>query len=219
MLVSVHIPKTGGVTFRSLLKKHFGTKLLYDYQDRPMSDPTFLRNIKACKKAIFLDKDLYSYDCIHGHFMPVKYSFLKNKCFIIWFRHPVERIVSRYFYMKNHSDFSSNQFFKYIKDKNISLEDFCKIKHFHNVYSKYLWGVSITDFGFIGITEDYDNSLKRFCCYFGVNSEFDKVVHKNANDFVKKENNCYNVSDSVLNIIYKNNKKDFLIYDKAVSLC
>lgn len=215
-LISIHIPKTGGVTFRSLLKSHFGSKILYDYEDRPMSDPTFLRNMKVVKQ-IFLPKtNLNNYECIHGHFMPIKYKYLKNTSCVIWFRDPIERIVSRYFYMQKHSDFSSRQFNLYIKNKNISLEEFCEIPHFHNLYNKYLWGVSLEFFDFIGITENYTQSLTNFCNDF--NFDISDACLENKNYDVIKINDCYDLKNDLKNKIYKYNKKDFLIYEKAISM-
>nr|CAA6829795.1 MAG: Sulfotransferase family protein [uncultured Thiotrichaceae bacterium] len=218
MLISVHIPKTGGVTFRSLLEHNFKSGLLYDYQDRPMSSPTFLRNMKACRQAITPNASLSDYECVHGHFMPFKYKFLKEKRFSIWFRHPVDRIISRYYYMQRHSNFSSNQFDLYIRDKNISLEDFCEIRHFHNLYNKYLWGVSLECFDFIGITEKYEQSLKRFCNAFEIDADFRNMPSENINTDVAKEDGRYTVNDKLFNSIYRNNRKDFLIYEKALSM-
>ena len=37
MLISVHIPKTGGTSFGAMLARHFGPRLLRDYDDRPLS--------------------------------------------------------------------------------------------------------------------------------------------------------------------------------------
>ena len=39
LLVSVHLPKTGGVSFLSVLKSHFQEGLSRDYDDVPINTP------------------------------------------------------------------------------------------------------------------------------------------------------------------------------------
>lgn len=108
MLVSVHIPKTGGITFlRTVLEPTFGDRILLDYEDKPLAHDAAERNAHAHR---FLPGDdlLARYDCVHGHFLAVKYANAATPCeFACWLRDPVERVLSRFFYAqrgKRHLD-------------------------------------------------------------------------------------------------------------------
>ena len=73
MLVSVHIPKTGGSSLRrSVLEPFFGDRLLLDYHDAPLSRDAAERNRKALAWKPSPDL-LDRYDCVHGHFLATKY--------------------------------------------------------------------------------------------------------------------------------------------------
>ncbi|MCI0494505.1 hypothetical protein L0Z72_05825, partial [candidate division KSB1 bacterium] len=81
------------------LEGHYGEKLLRDYSDYPMNTPVYERN-KQALQANFADmQKLNGIECIHGHFLPVKYLLLsveKDVTFITWLRNPVEMLVSFY---------------------------------------------------------------------------------------------------------------------------
>ncbi len=216
MLVSLHIPKTGGSSFRTLLENHFKEKLLLDYADTPFEYNYFVRNASAILK-MFKQPDLTNYACIHGHFLPVKYYLLKDKTLAVWLREPVEMVVSLYYYIKRKVDPNKKKVKKHIKDINISLEDFCKIEHFHNIYAKYLWGMSLEKFDFVGITENYEHNLKLFekCCNLNLASG---LIIENVNPEKISLEERYNISDKLRNQILEFNYKDIEIYKKALEI-
>lgn len=45
MIVSVHIPKAGGTSFRELLQKEYGSGLMLDCDDKPLVHGDFARNV------------------------------------------------------------------------------------------------------------------------------------------------------------------------------
>ena len=47
MLISVHMPKAGGMSFRSLLEDHFGKHFQHDYTDLPINTPIKERQTMA----------------------------------------------------------------------------------------------------------------------------------------------------------------------------
>jgi len=158
MLISVHIPKTGGASFKTLLQSHFGDKMLEVYNDCPMNKNTLFRNISAILSMIKSTGLSNKYDCIHGHFLPIKYRLIKKKSYVIWLREPAERLVSRYYHWKRNYLRNNKNKNRFVKNIDISVKEFCSIKHYQNIYSKYLWGMKIEMFDFIGITENYENS-------------------------------------------------------------
>ncbi len=103
MLISLHMPKTAGGSFLKALEGHFGDALLKDY-DNPMHVPAFERNLHALQESISNGKrELKDFNCIHGHFLPLKYllySVRQRATFITWIREPVERLLSHYYFWK-----------------------------------------------------------------------------------------------------------------------
>ena len=102
MLVSVHIPKTAGSSFRAGLQDRFGERLLLDYGDGPASGsvPARWRRLRNAVKVRWQAESLLKeYDVVHGHFLASKYAFLGTRARLCaFFRDPVERIVSAYRY-------------------------------------------------------------------------------------------------------------------------
>lgn len=217
MLVSVHIPKTGGSSFRTLLENHFKSELLLDYSDTPFEYNNLVRNSLAVTKMWRARQLEQQYVCIHGHFLPVKYLLLKEKTFLIWLREPVEMIVSLYYYIQRKIDPKKRKVKKYMGDMNISLEDFCKITHFHNIYAKYLWGMSLEQFGFVGITENYNNNLILFEKFCEINVTDNPIV-ENVNPEKNSSNDRYEISEKSRKQICDFNYKDVLIYQQAVEI-
>ena len=154
MILSVHLPKTAGRSFRDLLKSHYNEHFRDDY-DNPIDIPVKDRIKKAkahnLKFALFL-KYLYylkGIKCIHGHFLPLKYSHAtlnEKHHFVTWLRDPIDRLVSNYFYRMNNyikqhnEDINNNSFYTF--------KDYCLLKESINVYSQYLYHFPLDLFSF-----------------------------------------------------------------------
>lgn len=100
-LVSVHVPKSAGTSFRAWLESAFSPgRVLYDYGDRPL-DPAAAMNVDP---AAFLAEQSTrmslppGVDAIHGHFWARKYERIHGAFRMTFLRCPVERTISHYFY-------------------------------------------------------------------------------------------------------------------------
>ncbi len=215
MIISVHIPKTGGLSFKTLLRAHFGDRLLLDYHDSPMNKSAAVRNLIAILKMLNTKKIVQNYDCVHGHFLPIKYRFLREKSFVIWLRDPANRLASRYYHWKRKINQDGSTKIGFNKNIDISLEDFCTIKRHQNLYAKYLWGVKLDAFNFVGITENYDKSIEIFRRMFNIGNSV-SLKKKNINPDKKLVN--YPLSTELRDYIYKTNFIDYGIYRKALAL-
>lgn len=171
MLISVHLPKTGGESFRESLRQHFGPAFLEDYRDFPINTPVIKRNVHALLESAKnrfrpFDENL----CIHGHFLPLKYLFLSprlNVRYITWMRDPVERLASHYYFWKRTSESVEGQPLKRrMLDENWSFERFAFGPEHRNIYSQMFWGFPLKKLDFIGITEHYEEDFKYFCNNF-----------------------------------------------------
>ena len=205
MLVSVHIPKTGGVTFRrSVLEPAFGDRLLLDYADRPLAHETGKRNARA--QAFVPDEGLLRrYDCVHGHFLAAKYANAASGCeFAVWLRHPVQRVVSRFLFARREGRG---------RVAAMTFAEFCRDHHFHNLYAKYLWNFDIDRLDFVGITEDYARSVDVFRRRFDIApAAADTPSNVNPHKDVTRN---YDVAPAMRELIERANEQDMEIYERG----
>ncbi len=172
MLISVHMPKTAGLSFRATLEEHFGERFSHDYVDYPLAHPPEERHRMALSSPTVDFQALEGIDCIHGHFLPVKYEPLAEvrPCkFVTWLREPVARLVSHYQYWHRSYDPSSSrtsQLHRRMVEENWSLEQFCLAPELRNIYSEFLWAFPLQQFDFIGITEEFEEDFRYFCTLF-----------------------------------------------------
>jgi hypothetical protein len=166
MLISVHLPKTGGVSFRAVLEKAMPSGLRRDYGDAPLNTPVPERISAAFRDGLAnLGADLSGVQCIHGHFLPVKYlpmaSVRGGVDFVTWMRHPVDRLVSHYNYWMRRP-VNAQPFRRRVVEEGWSLERFCLSQELRNLYSQFLYAFPLEYFSFIGITEHYAEDLSEF---------------------------------------------------------
>jgi hypothetical protein len=216
LIVSLHLPKTAGMSFSKSLGDYFGKDLLLDYEDAPMVKTGFERARGALNASIQIaDQGLQDYQCVHGHFLPVKYLLLSTTVkvtFITWVRDPVERLLSHYFYWQRSYDprTSLPHHRKFIEEK-WSLERFCLGPEFRNIYTKYLWGFPLHNFEFIGVSEFYADDFNFFSsAYFARKIP---VYQENAGGKVGKK---YEIDESLRKKIEAYHQEDMDIYEEAL---
>src|SRR6185369_2653285 len=167
MIISVHFAKTAGTSFSKSLQDHFGSSLQRDYDDFPINTPVYERNLNALQAGINNGShDFGACQCIHGHFLPLKYLLLSTQrkvTYIAWMRDPVERLASHYYYLqKIYKPETAKPLDKRIAEENWSLQRFCLSSELQNYYTQFLWGFPLEQFDFIGIAEHYDEDFKYF---------------------------------------------------------
>jgi hypothetical protein len=167
MIISVHLPKTAGISFLKSLELHFSNRLLKDYADMPINTPVFSRNQAALRASLRLAEELGDqWACVHGHFMPLKYllfSVQQPSYFVTWMRNPVDRIVSHYyFWYRNYNPAVAGVLHRRVVEEQWSLEKFVFSPEVRNLYTQFLWGFPLERFDFIGITEHYAEDFTVF---------------------------------------------------------
>lgn len=165
-IISLHMPKTAGTSFKASLMHYFGSGYLDDY-DFPISKPPEARHAEALSKSRSIaESGLGDITCIHGHFLPIKYravSAIEPVTFVTWLRDPVMRLLSHYHYWQTSYDpQTSAPHHKRVIDEAWTLEKFCLSEYFKNIYSQYLWCFPLESFSFIGISEYYEEDLRDF---------------------------------------------------------
>jgi len=168
VIISLHIPKSAGTSFKLSLKEHFGDALLEDYGTRPMRVPFERGRKRAEKFNKRIQFDNYkNVHCIHGHFIAAKYaSFRGNALFITWLRDPIERLYSNYFHIMRISESARNTIPRKVRKEKWTLEEYCFHPLMKNFCSNFFWGFDISNFDFVGIVERFESEMEYFSSTF-----------------------------------------------------
>ncbi|TXS91339.1 hypothetical protein FV139_16545 [Parahaliea maris] len=224
MLVSVHLPKTAGTSFREALSESYGTRLYTDYNDRPVNTPLLSLRLRTVCSAVTLPFNspvlTGSFDCVHGHFLPFKYCALgvtASPQFITWLRDPLDRLLSHYFYWRDAS-LSSNfgPVWQQFRDESWSLERFCSEPVMRNLYARFLWGFPLRHFDFVGLTEHYEADLE----FLGnhVLQRNLKLVRRNIMSGTGKREAKDALSARFIENVRGWHSKDYRIYEQALEM-
>jgi hypothetical protein len=217
MIISLHLPKTAGSSFGHSLKDHFGETFLTDYHDRPFNTPVVKRKLKALQNcAANSVKSFRNIQCMHGHFLPLKYlavGIRQDVYFITWLREPVDRLISQYyFWRKIYNPKTAPPLHKKRAQEDWSLERFCLGPELRNFYSQFFWGFPLSRFDFIGITEYYQDDLRLFSEKFlGVCLP---VYRENTND--DKQDGVYRIDGELRAKIEAYHEKDMALYHQII---
>lgn len=217
MIISVHIPKTAGTSFLKTLEAHFGSGLLKDYDDLPTNTPRYERNRAALLAGVHnAESDhLTGVECIHGHFLPLKYLLLSEKKdlrFITWMRDPIERVLSHFYYLKSFYDpATAPALHRRMVEEDWSIERFCLSPELRNYYGQFLWGFPLEYFDFIGITEFYDEDFSWFSRIY---LDTDLVPHRE--NVGKSEGGTYQIEASFRAKLEQFHACDFELYKTAL---
>jgi hypothetical protein len=151
MIVSVHVPRTGGTTFRNELRAQYGSLFVEDYTDQPWDNN--YRPIPQWSLA----------SCIHGHFRAAKYENLATEL-ITWTRDPFDRALSHFCYWKKPrmiTFLSTGTLLGRTSQPNFTFADFVEDPATHNMISRFI-DVDIDRFNFIGRFEHFVEDFERF---------------------------------------------------------
>lgn len=224
MIISLHMPKTAGSSFKRVLDDYYGKGLKEVYTDRPINHSFEDRTNMAIQfdKSFNLAKRLgykiSGVQCIHGHFLPYKYKKLlihKNNQAVTWLREPTERLISQYYFWKRTYREDAGALHKRIVEEEWSLEQFCLSNEMQNVCNQFLWRFPAENFDFIGITEHFHDDLTYFCNTYLKGFYAKEIPQENIN---KGQSGTYasDLPNSLLNQIKVFHAKDYELYTYAL---
>ncbi len=216
VLISVHVPKTGGRSFKAVLEHHYGDAF---FPDHPWDQKrSFIRRGSKPLNWVADWRDLRGIGCIHGHFDYKKYRALRFSPlvaprFITWLRHPVERALSTYYFLRRlgtpperRADYETDAL-------NQEPEQYFR-KWARNEMSRQLAGARLSSFDFVGIAEHYEDSIDLFYRdIIGADGERAEVPHHHRNP--TRPAAGYDVSPSLRRKIEAANPDDLRLYDDA----
>jgi hypothetical protein len=200
MIVSVHVPKCAGTSFRRVLNEVCGARIWDNYgtifsraQARADLVPTGTR-------------------FIHGHFLADAFDDLfPDRRLVTWVRDPVERLLSNYYHFLRSPDMRDDCC-RALHERKLDLRQFADLEWMRNYTGHYLAHKPVEDFEFVGIAERFEESVRRFCETFGFR-DTQRVPRDNTNP--DRDGASYAVSPEDRAYILERNADDLAWYREA----
>jgi sulfotransferase famil protein len=209
-LISIHVPKTAGTSFRAVLEQWFGANFCLHYFEERLNQKPRRHEMRGGI-------------CIHGHFnkrreIGVRDYYPEADQFITILRDPFEMVISRYFFAKGlgASRFSNGQPLPPLR------EQFRDVSHYFREHQYYLlnflpYEVTLDNYAemfdkhfvYVGITEDLQTSVDMLARRLG----FSSVVVGRLNTSVHDEE----VTAKLREEFIKSHPLEYAIYEYAVS--
>lgn len=208
-LVSCHVPKCAGFSFQRHLTHLFRKRAIWDYNhtDRPgykQGPPQhyILSELRHPKKVTV----------IHGHFFLSKYHNIPNIQRAMWFRHPVDRLLSHYYYWLRGPDMDHPNC-RALHEQGLSVVQFAKIPELRNVFTRFLDGEKMTELNWVGIIERYQDSIDLFYAMYATGRDPGEIKpHENKN---VAHPEGYELDKAAREEIERLNAEDMRLYDIA----
>jgi hypothetical protein len=204
-LVSIHIPKTAGQSFKATLQTVYGDDEVI----------TIDRKLIRKKDAVMSRLAKGNPKVLHGHFT---YSQISNVLggvnvpVVAWLRDPVERVISNYFFFikRIRSRFRLRSY----RRQNEMLLEYASREGARNRMSKFLDGISLQDLFFVGFTESFADDLQTLGALLGWIDV--TPLHLNANKTYKARFGP--MPQETMTEIARLNERDVALYEKALSM-
>ena len=214
LMISLHIPKTGGQSFMRVLESLTPHGFIPDYENRPISPDAVLRRIKQfrtdmARMALVTEqlRDREGPVIVHGHFISGKYrSVFPGAQFLTWLREPVERVCSHYAYWARFRKLKTGEGHA----KMLTLEEFAAQENRQNIQSRFLAHTRLDGFDFLGITDQFERSLRLFAAW----SATELVETPSMNRYVNSGG--YSLSPEIRSRIEAFNSLDMDLYARGL---
>ncbi|HZZ19872.1 MAG TPA: sulfotransferase family 2 domain-containing protein [Opitutaceae bacterium] len=155
MLISVHVPKCAGTSFRHVLDGICGDHIWYNYGTIFSREQARLELVPDGTRVI------------HGHFIADSFDdILPERQLITWVRDPIERLVSNYQYFLRSPDMRDDCC-RAVHENKLGLREFVDLDWMRNMTSRYLANKTLDEFKFVGICEAFEASMGLFETTFG----------------------------------------------------
>ena len=199
MILSVHIPKTGGVSVRNVLKEQYGPGFVLHYWQITDAWGRVLPEVPE------------SAQCVHGHFQTDQLTGkFPDAKLITWVRDPVERVVSSYCHRLRDPD-PQHPVCQELHARKLSLVEYAALPMVRNEMTHFFGSKQPQDFSFIGLMEHFEASLD--CMNKVLGCPGAQVRRDNVNPEKKSEN--YELDPSIRYEIEQLNESDVSLYARC----
>lgn len=199
-VVSVHIGKTAGTTFLSVLSDVYGSDGVLEIYNQ--SDKQLYASQDAISKQV---------KAIHGHFSTNLYQgCFPDAKWVVWLRHPIFRLISQYFYSKTIKAES--------KADTMNILEFAELPGMQNRLSSYVNQMKLADFYFVGMQEFFLEDITELKEAMGW-PEF-RVSVRNSNRYSGYQESLQKIlGDSrLISKLASLNNQDMELYQTALDL-
>lgn len=203
-ILSIHIPKTAGHTFRYLLEQAYGKPQVLHVNQGWLS--------KHNKTIQGLHPERYQ--VLHGHLPYQRYLapfHTPGTKVITFLRDPVERVLSNFRYYRRMKDkrLSMGKPIKHYYD----LDTFIELKERQNVMTRFLEGINLEDLFFVGFQEQFRSDTAQLA--EKLNWHLPKEAFRTRKNPTAPTDE---VSEGVQERIAALNSADLELYDRAQAL-
>ena len=202
-LLFPHIPKTAGTSFRKSADRYAFTWTVHgDYGPNNKATSSLIKSNYANDDFSNIEALSQKKTLLAGHFPVEKYiSYYPLYNIISFVRDPVQRVISHYHDLQGRINYPG------------TLEEYASEPRFQNVQSGYFENIPMEAIGFIGICENYEESLQIIRNMYKI-----KIPIRRYNLNKNKKENFYKISGETEELIREMNIDDCALYDKAVKL-
>jgi len=208
MILMVHLPKSGGKSLREGLESVYGNGLQLHYNN-PIKlswGKRFRYEFNQIIHVIRGPVSMANRKIIFGHYCFDDFKSIGGKVPVqrgAFFRDPIEWAGSYLLYIR----------WKYPKRNSGHLIKELKKYRLHRGFSLYLGSIHVNDLDFVGITEDYGNSIKLFSEIFGKQIQ---EAHINKTVNAPKSYRDYFAEEGVLSEVENLMAENIDIYQQAL---
>jgi Sulfotransferase family len=199
MILSLHIPKTAGVSIRNVLKEHYGPGFVLWYWQITDAWGRVQPEVPP------------GTTCVHGHFVADQLAAkFPEARLITWVRDPVERVVSSYHHRLRDPDWQHPVCHE-LHQKKLSLVEYAALPLVRNEMATFMGTKQPADFWFIGIMEHFERSFRLMTDLLGIKEA--PLRRDNVNPDKKMER--YELAPEVRAEIWRLNALDAAIYEEC----
>jgi hypothetical protein len=228
----MHIPKTGGTSVNSAIKKHYGRKSynLDPIQTKLMAKLLY-KSIPCVKKGTYILRDSFILDAMnrdvlyisgHAHFnYQIWERYSQKYAYVTLLRDPVKRYISAYFFdsskKKGEHSYTDLNLSEFVKTNRGIKQGHFYLNYFSGFPSGYDYDFNkipsrieiakknILKFDLVGFLENLEDFKLKFKNQFGLNL---KIPHKNINPVAQPQ-----IEPHLLETIQENCQPDLEIYE------
>jgi hypothetical protein len=223
-IVFVHLYKTAGTTLETIIERLYPASRITRFGSIAEAEEKLL----AFSRLPELERKNMQVFMGHCHFRQHN-LFPENGAFITMVRHPVDRIISEFYFILESPDHPQRQI---LLDKNMDLAAFVKSgfrESLNNYQTKYLSTLRCPEpegyypevlknaqqnatekFELIGLTERFDESILLFMHHFGW-----KMPYYVKSRVTRIRPRMEDIPDRILELIHETNRMDVELYDFA----